>query len=73
MTGEPIRIGLLYGSARDGRFCDSVAAWAQGQIARYGKGFLVDRIDPKALGVGGDGQVGGMSALWLRERMPSLS
>ena len=45
---EHIKIGLIYGSTREGRFCDKVAAWASAQIA--GKaGFQVEAIDPAAL------------------------
>lgn len=42
---EPIRIGLIYGSTRKGRFCDTVAEWAGGQIRAAGK-YSVDVIDP---------------------------
>jgi len=41
-----IKIGLIYGSTREGRFCDRVAQWA-GQMAA-GAGFEVDAIDPAA-------------------------
>ncbi len=39
-----IRIGLIYGSTRAGRFCDRVAQWAGQMAAR--EGFEVDAIDP---------------------------
>jgi NAD(P)H-dependent FMN reductase len=39
-----IKLGLIYGSTRPGRFCDRVAQWA-GQMAARG-GFEVDAIDP---------------------------
>jgi len=39
-----IKIGLIYGSTRAGRFCDRVAQWA-GQMA-IRAGFEVDAIDP---------------------------
>ena len=42
---RPIDIALIYGSARDGRFCDTVAGWAVDRIERAG-GFVVDVIDP---------------------------
>lgn len=42
--GALIKIGLIYGSAREGRFCDRVAQWV-GQMAA-GAGFEVDAIDP---------------------------
>ncbi len=45
----PIKIGLVYGSTRPGRFCDTVARWAAGQIAAR-EGFAVELIDPVAVG-----------------------
>lgn len=47
MTASPtsIDIALIYGSAREGRFCDTVAAWAATRIERAG-GLAVDVIDP---------------------------
>ena len=47
MKDSPIRIGLVYGSTRPGRFCDTVARWATGQIAAR-EGFAVEVIDPAA-------------------------
>jgi NAD(P)H-dependent FMN reductase len=41
----PIKIGLIYGSARPGRFCDTVARWAADRIAAH-SGFAVEHIDP---------------------------
>jgi NAD(P)H-dependent FMN reductase len=43
---EIIRIGLIYGSARAGRFCDTVAGWVREQIEANGD-FTVEVIDPK--------------------------
>lgn len=43
-----VRIGLVYGSTRAGRFCDTVARWAAGRIAAHA-GFQLMVIDPKAL------------------------
>lgn len=40
-----IELALIYGSARTGRFCDTVAGWAASEIGRHG-GFALDRIDP---------------------------
>jgi len=42
---ELVRVGLIYGSTRPGRFCDTVAQWAAKQIERSG-GFSVESIDP---------------------------
>ncbi len=42
---EPIRIALIYGSTRQGRFCDKVAGWAAEQIRAAGN-YTVDVIDP---------------------------
>jgi NAD(P)H-dependent FMN reductase len=43
----PIKVGLIYGSARQGRFCDVVARWAEKQLSRSGD-FSVEVIDPVA-------------------------
>jgi NAD(P)H-dependent FMN reductase len=40
-----IRLALVYGSDRPGRFCDTIAAWARREIARHG-GFEIDVVDP---------------------------
>src|ERR1041385_1714458 len=42
---KKIKIGLVYGSTRPGRFCDTVARWAAAQIARSGR-FEVQTLDP---------------------------
>lgn len=51
-----IDLALIYGSARPGRFCDTVARWTAERIERHG-GFGLDVIDPLdadiALGVAG--------------------
>lgn len=41
----PLKLALIYGSTREGRFCDKVAEWALAEIDRRG-GFAVDVIDP---------------------------
>lgn len=43
-----IKIGLIYGSTRTGRFCDRVAQWAGKMAIRAG--FEVDAIDPAEQG-----------------------
>jgi NAD(P)H-dependent FMN reductase len=43
-----IRVALIYGSTREGRFCDTVADWAGAQIASRSE-FALDVIDPAAL------------------------
>lgn len=47
MDGK-INLALIYGSTREGRFCDKVAAWAGAQIAQRNE-FSLDVIDPAAL------------------------
>jgi NAD(P)H-dependent FMN reductase len=42
---DKIKVALIYGSTRAGRFCDKVAAWAAEQITNHG-GFSLDLIDP---------------------------
>ncbi len=57
-----IKVGLIYGSTRAGRFCDRVAQWA-GQMA-IRAGFEVDAIDPAEQGRDHDLQrrIGGCDA-----------
>lgn len=40
-----LRLALVYGSTRAGRFCDVVARWAAAEIGRH-DGFVLDVIDP---------------------------
>jgi NAD(P)H-dependent FMN reductase len=44
-----IKVGVVYGSTRAGRFCETVARWAASRIAQR-SGFSVEIIDPAALG-----------------------
>ena len=42
---DAIHIGLIYGSTRKGRFCDTVIRWAAGEIRAQGH-YTIDLIDP---------------------------
>ena len=42
-----IRVGVVYGSTRAGRFCDTVVRWTAAQIASRGN-FALETIDPAA-------------------------
>ena len=44
---RPIDVALVYGSARQGRFCDVIARWAGEHIASR-EAFTLDHIDPAA-------------------------
>lgn len=44
---EIVRVGLIYGSSRAGRFCDRVAEWAAKEMMMDGR-FEIDAIDPAA-------------------------
>lgn len=44
MTG-PLKLVLIYGSVRDGRFCDTVAGWATSQVERDPR-FQLEIVDP---------------------------
>jgi NAD(P)H-dependent FMN reductase len=46
MDGK-IKVGLIYGSTRKGRFCDKVATWVAGEILSSGH-FTLETIDPAA-------------------------
>jgi NAD(P)H-dependent FMN reductase len=65
---EQVRIALIYGSTRKGRFCDKVAEWAAEQI-RAARKYSVDVIDPAVVlpqpGQEADGQHGAAN-LWQR-------
>lgn len=61
MTTRDLNVALIYGSSRQGRFCDTVAAWARAQIERH-DGFRVSTVDPRDL-AGGDGQAALRDAL----------
>ena len=50
MNETPLRIGLIYGSIREGRFCDTVAGWARTRIERDER-FSVETIDPLTFGL----------------------
>ncbi|WP_181702127.1 NADPH-dependent FMN reductase [Chthonobacter albigriseus] len=45
---DTLNLALVYGSAREGRFCDTVSAWARSEIEADGR-FSLDIIDPAAL------------------------
>jgi NAD(P)H-dependent FMN reductase len=50
---KALHVGLIYGSTREGRFCDTVAKWAAQRIAANA-GFSVELIDPALLDRGRD-------------------
>ena len=54
---EKIKIALVYGSTRPGRFCDTVAGWTAAELEKRG-GFEVLKIDPAQPGGEGDGALG---------------
>ena len=43
-----IHVALIYGSTREGRFCDKVAGWAAAEILNRNE-FTLDTIDPATL------------------------
>lgn len=70
MQEEVIRVGLIYGSAREGRFCDVVAGWARKQIESQAQ-FSAEMIDPKELVLDpmkGATHDGAQASLWERVR-----
>ncbi|WP_353642425.1 NAD(P)H-dependent oxidoreductase [Mesorhizobium sp. WSM2239] len=48
---QKIKLGLIYGSAREGRFCDTVANWVASEI-RGREQFTLNLIDPRDLTIG---------------------
>ncbi|MFC6490041.1 NADPH-dependent FMN reductase [Nitratireductor sp. GCM10026969] len=45
---EKINVALIYGSVRDGRFCDTVAGWVRRRLEADQR-FAVETVDPLAL------------------------
>lgn len=45
---QNINTALIYGSTREGRFCDTIVNWANKEISSHG-GFTLDLIDPGTL------------------------
>ena len=62
---EPIRIAIIYGSTRKGRFCDRVVAWAAEQIQVAGK-YAIDLIDPAEVLPGSEPNGRQGANLWQR-------
>jgi NAD(P)H-dependent FMN reductase len=44
---QRVKVGLIYGSARQGRFCDTVAKWTEKELGASDD-FAVEVIDPAA-------------------------
>jgi NAD(P)H-dependent FMN reductase len=66
---DKIRIALVYGSSRPGRFCDKIAAWAAKQVSHH-ENFALDVIDPalppvRAAGASSDAY----DVAWLRQHV----
>ena len=47
MSQQQLKVGLIYGSTRQGRFCDTVARWTEKELGLSGN-FSVEIIDPAA-------------------------
>jgi len=65
---EPVHLALIYGSTRQGRFCDTVAAWAAEQVRASGK-FSLELIDPAEILPGlnaGSGESSSSPTLWQK-------
>lgn len=45
---QKIKLGVIYGSAREGRFCDTVVNWVATEIRGNGR-FAIDFFDPRDL------------------------
>jgi NAD(P)H-dependent FMN reductase len=45
---DPLHLALLYGSTREGRFCDTVADWLRTQLDRRND-YTFNAIDPALL------------------------
>jgi len=66
---DPIKLALIYGSTREGRFCDKVATWAANELWSRND-FRLDLIDPAELDLPPHHGQGSDKALGeLRERL----
>jgi NAD(P)H-dependent FMN reductase len=45
LVSERIRVGVIYGSARPGRFCETVVRWVAERVGQSGR-FEIELIDP---------------------------
>ncbi|HVO58225.1 MAG TPA: NAD(P)H-dependent oxidoreductase [Dongiaceae bacterium] len=63
-----IKLALIYGSTRSGRFCDTVVDWAGKQVCRTGK-FELDLVDPAMLERPGAAEGESVDHGWLRKRI----
>jgi NAD(P)H-dependent FMN reductase len=45
---DPVHVALIYGSTREGRFCDVVAEWAAAEIGGHDD-FTLQLVDPRAM------------------------
>ncbi|QEN88646.1 NAD(P)H-dependent oxidoreductase [Labrys sp. KNU-23] len=48
MSGPSLRLGLIYGSSRRGRFCDTIGQWVRLRLAQSGM-FDIDVVDPQQI------------------------
>ncbi len=65
----PLKLALIYGSTREGRFCDTVANWAAEEIWSRND-FHLDVIDPAELGLpSSQGQDDAAALAELRRRL----
>jgi NAD(P)H-dependent FMN reductase len=60
-----IQVGLIYGSTREGRFCDTVARWAAGEIQAQGH-YTLDIIDPAEINLDAGQDTPESPTLWQR-------
>lgn len=42
----PMKVAVIYGSARPGRFCDTVAGWVETRAEADGR-FVLEKLDPR--------------------------
>jgi NAD(P)H-dependent FMN reductase len=66
-VGDEIRVAVIYGSTRPGRFCGTVVRWTVERIAASGR-FQLDVIDPAEASEGPS-----MDALALRSQQQRLA
>lgn len=66
---QKLKIALIYGSTRPGRFCDKVASWAAAQISARPE-FSLDVVDPASPEAHTSSQSAeSLNIDWLRQRI----
>ncbi|HEY3707319.1 MAG TPA: NAD(P)H-dependent oxidoreductase [Terracidiphilus sp.] len=62
---DTLHIGLIYGSARPGRFCDTIARWTADEIRAQGH-YSIDILDPAEMNLAESRESSASPTVWDR-------